>query len=278
MSSFSPLILGLSVADGGPEALRRSMTDRVAVVTGASHGIGRELAYRLTDVGATVIGVARDEPALAAIQKQAEDSFHPLRLDLRDTDAATQAARQLVARWGTPALLISNAGHSIHRYLPDYTHRFHDIARTAAVNYLGAVAFALPILGAMMDAGRGQLLSVSSTSADVPMPGWSAYTASKGAYELWLASVAPELAARGVSATSVHLPRVATAMSAPTAGHYPVPELTVAQAASVICRAIVRRPREVAPWWARAARLASASAPASVNRLWAAALRRGIHP
>lgn len=268
-----PVVLGLRTDGGGPEQVRPMVVGRLAVVTGASRGIGRRVAERLLQAGARVVAVARDEAALRTLPPGAE----PCVLDLRDTDAATATARRLVENHGSPGLVISNAGHSIHRYLADYTDRFHDVARLAGVNFLGPIAFLLPLLRSMLDVGSGHLVNVSTVDVDVPLPGWSAYTATKTGFDAWLASIAPELNHAGVRATSLHLPRVRTAMSAPTAGRYPVPELTVDQAADVICRAIVRRPRLVAPWWATAGgalvRLAPTVTDAALTRALAAGLR-----
>jgi len=239
------------------------------------------MSLRLAGVGAQVIGIARTASALKDLEEgigAGGGVFCGLAGDLRDVAWAEQTGRAIVEKWGSPVLLISNAGHSIRRPLADYWDRFHDIARTAGVNYLGAVALALPILQAMVKAGEGHLLTVSSTSVDIHLPGWSAYCASKGAFEAWLRSVAPELRAAGVAVTSVHLPRAATAMSAPTAQTYHLPELSINQAADILCRAVVTRPRFVIPWWARLGAQASQISPGLLQRGWELAWRAGVRP
>ncbi|MDR1426563.1 MAG: SDR family NAD(P)-dependent oxidoreductase, partial [Bifidobacteriaceae bacterium] len=143
-----------------------------------------------------------------------------------------------------------------------------DVIRTAGANYLGPAAFAVPLLSAMTHQGKGHVVAVSTSSVDLPAPGWSAYIASKAAFDIWLGALVPELAKTGVSVTSVHLPRVATSMSAPTAGRYPVPELTVEQAASIVGRAIVDRPRLIAPWWARLGGASWRLTPRVADRVW----------
>lgn len=270
----APVILGLRTDGATPELVRPMVVGRLVVVTGASRGIGRCVAERLAQVGARVVAVARDEAALRTLPAGVE----PRVLDLRDTDAATVAAGRLVEEQGAPSLVISNAGHSIHRYLTDYSDRFHDVSRLAGVNLLGPIAFLLPLLRAMTDAGSGHVINVSTVNVDLPLPGWSVYAATKAGFDSWLAGIAPELRQAGVRATSVHLPRVRTAMSAPTDGAYPAPELTIEQAGDVICRAIVRRPRLVAPWWATAGGALIRLAPGAVDAVAARALAAGLRP
>ncbi len=269
-----PAVLGVRADGGGPAQVRPRVVGRLVVVTGASRGIGRCVAERLARVGARVVAVARDEAALRTLP----DGVTPWVLDLRDVVAATAAAERLVDELGTPELVISNAGHSIHRYLAEYTDRFHDVSRLAGVNLLGPIAFLLPQLRQMMHAGSGHLLNVSTVNVDLPLPGWSVYTATKAGFDSWLAGVAPELRESGVGCTSLHLPRVRTSMSAPTAGRYPAPELTVEQAADVVCRAIVRRPRLVVPWWAAAGGALVRLAPGLADAAMARGLTAGLRP
>ena len=278
MVSLVPVVLGVPAWVGTPGAVRRVVDGRVVVVSGASRGIGEQISRRLAGVGARVIGIARGGEALERVAAEIRSRggwFQPLVGDLRDLEWAEQAGERIVRERGAPELVVSNAGHSIHRYLADYTGRFHDVTRTAGVNYLGAVGLALPLLEAMMGQGHGHLIAISTVNIGMPMPGWSVYTASKAAYEQWLSCVAPELRANGVSATSIHLPRVDTAMSAPTTGRYPLPELTVEQAADVICRVIVTRPKAVVPWWSRLGAVLSAGWPEGLQMVWDAALRSG---
>ncbi|MDR2565313.1 MAG: SDR family NAD(P)-dependent oxidoreductase [Bifidobacteriaceae bacterium] len=278
---FAPALLGVPLGGGGPDRVQPWVVGRTVVVTGASRGIGREVAKRLAALGSHVIGVARSAEPLAELAAAAARHgrrLEPRTVDLREANAANALAEEIIEFFGPPQLVVSCAGHSIHRYLPEYAARFHDVDRLARINFLGPVALLLPFADQMARRGSGHIVDVSTAQVDVPTPGWSAYTASKAAFQAWLASAAPELRAAGVAVTSVHLPRVATAMSAPTAGRYSVPELTVAQAADAVCRAIARRPRLSRPWWAAAAAVAAHVAPRTADALWTAALKAGLRP
>jgi NAD(P)-dependent dehydrogenase (short-subunit alcohol dehydrogenase family) len=86
-------------------------------------------------------------------------------------------------------------------------------------------------------------------------PRWAAYLASKSAFDVWLGSAAPELRGSGIACTSIYLGLVHTRMSAPTPAYRGAPGQTPDEAAQVICRALVRRPRRIAPWWLGPVRL-----------------------
>ncbi len=81
-----------------------------------------------------------------------------------------------------------------------------------------------------------------------PSPRWSAYAASKAAFDTWLRTVATEIAEDNVTTTSVYMPLVHTRMSAPT-DFGNMPGLTVEEAAGLISHAIVAKPLEISPWW-----------------------------
>ena len=270
-ASTKRLLLAVAGMHGvGPRAdrLRRAVEGRLIVVTGASRGIGATTAARLALAGARVVLVARSENDLATLTTRIRSrggTADWIALDLRDTDAASAVGARILAEFGVPDVVVSNAGQSIHRYLDEYAERFHDVVRTAGTNYLGPVALLLTLLPAMMERGSGQLVSVSSTSVAMPAPGWSVYGASKSAFEAWLRSVAPELAERDVTTTSLRLPLVHTTMSAPT--YSGVPGLTVRGATRLVCRAIVDRPRLISPWWVRIAGAVMDAAPGASDRV-----------
>lgn len=263
-------LLALGMRGIGPRdaRLRASVAGKLIVVTGASRGIGAATAGRLALAGARVVLLARTEADLSRLAARITargGSAAVIAVDLRDTDAATSAAAEILVMHGVPDVVVSNAGHSIHRALVDYADRFHDVTRTAGVNYLGPVALLLGLLPPMMARGSGHLVSVSSTSVSLPAPGWSVYGASKSAFEAWLRSVAPELAASGVATTSLRLPLVHTGMSAPT--YRSAPGLSVRGAAQLVCRAIVDRPRLIAPWWVRLGGVLADAAPGTSDRI-----------
>lgn len=240
-------------------ALARAVRGKVVLITGASFGIGRALALRLGQAGAKLLLVARTAEALAEVADQiaaAGGDARALPVDLADAEAVDRLAVRLAGEGLVADVVVHNAGKSIRRLLVDSLERPHDFSRTALVNYLGPVRLQLALLPAMLARRGGQIVAVSSLGVRLPAaPRWAAYTASKAAFDAWMCSAGPELAAYGIACTSVYLGLVHTRMSAPTESYRNLPGMTAEEAALVVCRALVRRPRVIEPWWVRPLRL-----------------------
>lgn len=249
-----------------PERTRRAVEGKVVVVTGASHGVGRELAARLARAGAKVLLVARSADLLTELADEIGAQAFPC--DLRDDAAVAELVGALEAAHGHVDVVVSNAGKSIRRSIADSSDRMHDFTRTIGVNYLGPVRLLLGLLPGMRARGSGHVVNVSTVGVLLPpTPRWSAYVSSKAAFDTWFRSAAAEIAADGVTTTSVYLALVHTRMSAPTDAFSRVPGLSADEAAGVVCRAIVERPASIAPWWATAAGAVAAVAPRPTGAL-----------
>lgn len=249
-------------------------------VTGASSGVGAATALALARPGARLALLARRGDALEAVARDvraAGADAEVVVVDLRDHGAAREAARAVIHRFGPPDVVVANAGHSIARPVLDCVDRFDTFERTVDLNYLGAVAFLLPCLEVMASRGRGHVVGVTTVNARIPVPGFSAYVASKAALDAWLRAAGPELRRAGIATTIVELPLVATAMSAPVHGPAPRFALNAEEAAAWIVRAIGSRRSTVAPWWARPAEVAVAAAPTLSARLLALGSLRAAH-
>lgn len=247
--------------------VRRAVQDRVILVTGASHGIGRATAELLAGAGAHVLLTARSTDVLSALETDLGPTASALPCDLADPEQAAELARRALGVHGRVDVVVSNAGRSIRRSLAASTDRFHDVSRLTAINYHGPVALLLGLLPAMRERGSGHVVNVSTIGVRVPpAPRWGAYVASKGAFDAWLRSAAAETAVDGVTATSVYLGLVHTRMSAPSTDFDRVPGLSPAEAAAVVGDAIVRRPAAIAPWWATLAGAAGELAPGATHR------------
>lgn len=260
------------------QRLRRAVEGRIVLVTGASYGIGKATARMLGGHGATVLLVARSRDRLEEIANEIAAAggtaeVHPA--DLSDPDSVAELAKEVLARHTHVDVVINNAGKSIRRAVDESYDRFHDFQRTIDVNYLGPVKLLLELLPSMRSRGEGHVVNVSTWGVRVvPAPRWSAYQASKTAFDVWLRAVAAEAIADGVTTTHVYMPLVRTRMSAPTAYMRNLPGLTTDDAAAMLCHAIVKRPRVIAPWWLGAFEVASDLVRGPAERGLAVAYRR----
>src|SRR5205085_11045519 len=181
--------------------------------------------------------------------------------DLADPDATGVLVDDVRASHSHVDILVNNAGHSIRRSIEHSYDRFHDFERTIDVNYLGPVRLVLGLLPGMREQGRGHILNVSSLGVLFSAPRFSAYLGSKSAFDAFLRCIAPEVRDDGVAVTNVYMPLVHTPMVEATRIYRLLPGLTPEQAADRVCRAIVERPRSVAPVVGRLGRLAYDAVP-----------------
>lgn len=250
--------------------LDRIVAGRRVLVTGASSGIGRATALKLGAAGAHVILVARRADDLARVAVQVERvggraSVFPA--DLSDAASASKLCDEVLREHGGVDVLINNAGRSIRRSLRLSTDRFHDFERTMALNYFGALRLIMGFLPAMRRQRRGHIINISSVGTQVGPPRFSAYIASKAALEAFSKCAAPELLADGIDFTTIHMPLVKTEMIAPTRLYASFSAITAAEAADMICSAIVKRPKRVSTTLGMAAQIGGGLLP-SVSDVW----------
>ena len=249
------LLLGATSFGVSDERLRQAVTGRIVLITGASSGIGRASALRLARGGATVLLVARREQLLHELREEIASaggraSVYPC--DLSDIEQVDALCEAVLAEHEHVDVVVSNAGISIRRWISETYGRFDDIERTINLNYIGPVRLLLALLPSMRARGSGQIVNVATVGIDFPPIRWSAYIASKAALETWLAGVGPEIRADGVSTTSIHLQLVRSPMLGPFRMWNYLPGMSTDEAAGIVARAIVERPRTIAPGWARA--------------------------
>lgn len=261
--------------ESDPDKLRDVVTGKTVLVTGASYGIGEATARKLAAAGAKVLIVARSadrlEDVAASINTGGGQAVvYPT--DLSDEAAVSELTKQITENHGPLDIIVSNAGKSLRRSLHEQYDRPHDFQRTIDVNYLGPIWLLLGLLPAMRENGRGHLVNVSSVGVRVvPGPQWGAYQASKGAFDRWLRSVAPELHVDGIDVSTIYFALVRTRMIEPTPILGRLPGLTPDEAADAVAKVIIERPRTNEPPWVWPAEIASVllAGPAErAARLW----------
>jgi len=207
---------------------------RVAVVTGASSGIGERCGEKLAERGARVVLFARSAEKLRAIAARHEDRMLAISGDVADEAAIARLFAETESRFGACDILINNAGMIDPK--PMVATSADDWDRMFAVNVRGAFLCARRALPRMIANGSGAIVNVSSISGVVgpeKFPGWVSYCASKGAVISMTEAMAVEVKSRGVRVNCVSPGSVDTKMWAEASGGAPA-EMTPDEVAETI--------------------------------------------
>ena len=175
--------------------------DRTAVVTGASSGIGAEIARDLSARGHHVTLVARSVDKLEALASELSAGADVVPADLADRAARAALAERLLGGPRTVEILVNNAGYStlgpVHASDPE------DEMAMIEVDVVAVADLTSRLLPAMVARGRGAVLNVASTAAFQPLPGQAGYGAGKAFVLSYTQSLAGELRGTGVTATAL---------------------------------------------------------------------------
>jgi short-subunit dehydrogenase len=240
--------------------LRYKLQGKTILITGASSGIGEQLAYLLADINAHLILVARREEKLLTMKSEIEMEAAKVSIfqaDLRNKEEMEGLLTFIHQLPDGLDVIVSNAGISIRRSINHSLDRYHDFTRTMAINYFAPVQLLLSVIP-LLKKNKGQVINISTVNALlIPIPYWAAYQASKSAFDTWFRSVAPELNAMGVSTTSIYLPLVKTPMILPTDAYQKTPSMCPIHVAKIICKSMYSKRKKYVPWWLIFGQLAS---------------------
>jgi NAD(P)-dependent dehydrogenase (short-subunit alcohol dehydrogenase family) len=231
-----------------PPNFRAALQGKVAVVTGASSGIGRATAAALARHGAEVILVSRSKEKLEELRGEIAaggGTAYVYPCDLSDLEAIDRLVADVLKDRKRIDILVNNAGRSIRRSIHDSLDRFHDFQRTMQLNYFGAVRLLLAILPGMKERKEGHILNVSSIGVQAYPPRFGAYVASKSALAALSRCLGPEVADDGIAVTNIHMPLVRTPMIAPTGMYESFPTISSDEAADMVLAAVLTRVPEV---------------------------------
>jgi len=183
----------------------------MAVVTGASKGIGLAVTRALADEGASVVAGARDVTGDLADLASA-GAVHPFSTDLSTPDGPARLIDEAVATFGGLDILVNNVG-SVHPRLGGFLSLTDDDwTATLTINFLAAVRTTRAALPHLLDRGAGTIVTVSSVNAFLPDPLVIDYSAAKAALANFLKSLSKEVGPRGIRVNSVSPGPVATAL------------------------------------------------------------------
>ncbi len=180
------------------------LENRVALITGASRGLGLEIAREYAARGAKLVIAARGAEALDAAARGLRESTEVEALALDVSQDAERLVDAAVSRFGRVDVLVNNAselGPSPMPALEDYP--WQELERVLRVNVLAPLHLAQLVLPGMRKQGSGVIINVSSDAGVEAYPGWGGYGASKAALEHVSRTLADELEGSGVRVYAV---------------------------------------------------------------------------
>jgi short-subunit dehydrogenase len=178
------------------------INDTLAVITGASSGIGAATARALAARGARVALLARDRVRLGEVAAEIASGggkAHVYPLDLTDAQAISVTCARIREEVGVPDILVNNAGAG--RWLPIVDTSAADAAQMMAVPFLAAFNVTREFLPAMLARGSGQVINVTSVSSRLAWPGNGAYSAARWALEGFTAALRADIHGTGLGVT-----------------------------------------------------------------------------
>ena len=180
------------------------LAGQVALVTGASRGIGRAIALALGNAGATVVGTATTDEGAASITSMLAGASlrgEGMRLDVRDAASLERVLREIEARYGPVGVLVNNAGVTRDNLLVRMKDDDWDIIM--ATNLKPAFHLAKLVLRGMMKARRGRIIQIGSVVGSSGNAGQTNYAAAKAALVGFTKSLALEVGSRDITVNCV---------------------------------------------------------------------------
>lgn len=172
------------------------LTGKVTLVTGASSGIGREIAQLLAQRGARVFGTARNPKTALPVP-----GVEFVRMDVTDDASVNEAIQEITLKAGPVEVLVNNAGYGLTGALEETT--LKEAREQFETNFFGVLRVTNAVLPEMRRAGYGRIVNISSVVGFLPAPFMGLYTASKHAVEGYTETLDHEIRQFGVRAVLV---------------------------------------------------------------------------
>jgi 3-oxoacyl-[acyl-carrier protein] reductase len=183
------------------------LNDKVAIVTGASGDIGREIVKRFVDEGAKVILVARNLEKLESVRKEIgnEEVTASISCDLTDESQVLQAVNQIMDTYGKIDILINNAG-AINDPIHFHEMKDSEIKKLIDVNLFGVFYMTKAVLSKMSDVKSGAIVNIGSISSEraIPRVHLAVYSSTKAAISMFTKSIAVEYARQNIRCNCVN--------------------------------------------------------------------------
>ncbi|AAV82180.1 3-oxoacyl-ACP reductase FabG [Idiomarina loihiensis] len=179
----------------------QNFENKVALVTGASRGIGKAIAELLASQGAKVIGTATSDKGAAAISEYLGSKGKGLALDVTDSDSLQQVIKEIESEYGSIDILVNNAGITRDNLMM----RMKDDEWDAVLNTNLSAVFKVckAVVRGMMKRRNGRIINISSVVGTTGNPGQVNYCAAKAGLVGFSKAMAKEVAARGITVNCV---------------------------------------------------------------------------
>ncbi len=178
-----------------------ALEGEVALVTGASRGIGAAIAAALAEAGATVVGTATSEGGAEAIGATLGDSGRGIVLNISDDDSVAAAIKDIQDNEGSPTILVNNAGITRDNILMRMkADEWDDVIST---NLSGVYRVSKACLRGMMKARKGRIINIASVIGVMGNAGQSNYAAAKAGIIGFSKSLAREIGSRNITVNVV---------------------------------------------------------------------------
>ncbi|MEM8822828.1 MAG: SDR family NAD(P)-dependent oxidoreductase [Pseudomonadota bacterium] len=174
----------------------------IAIVTGATAGIGAAVARGLHEDGFRIVSIARRVERLKALGAELGARVIHLACDISDPGALAALPSRLPEGWREPDILVNNAGLALGQARAQEA-QLEDWELTVAVNVLGPLRLIHALLPGMVARGKGRIINIGSVAARYPYPGGNAYAASKAFLETLTANLKADLIGTGVHSTTI---------------------------------------------------------------------------
>ena len=177
--------------------MNNSLQDQVALVTGASRGIGAAIADMLANHGARVFGTATSDAGAAAITERGVDGLTGLTLNVNDMEAVAPLVADITSQASAPTILVNNAGVTRDQLLMRMSEE--DWETVLGTNLRSVYRLSKACLRGMMKARRGRIISIASVIGSMGNAGQANYAAAKAGMMGFSRSLAREVGSRGIT-------------------------------------------------------------------------------